>query len=294
MPFVFALSRYSVFFAVEQALFEAVADNGEVIDMHLSVLEFERERIGVSLHRDKIGNIEALLLAEHSRIDINPLASRHDLLVELAEHRRGTEKHTAKPRNRNEELSDSEHCDTDSGACNIDSHAEEEKTFRNMYCIFGITGIAYYTNDKIYQQSRRNDGGDKSINHSATPLKDIEIPEHEYHRDDPCRIDNIRNYRQHFRRLRTDRDAYDAEHEEQYYRHGARYQESEHHRCADKTRLCGVDYLNDKKCNCADYVNDSRYICYFWQNFVFHIYETRSLPHSFESVTGKFYHINAI
>lgn len=187
----FALNRYSVFFAAEQALFEVVADNGEVIDMHLPVLEFERERIGVSLHRDKIGNIEALLLAEHIRIDIYPLASRHDLLIELAEHRRGTEKHTAKTRNRNEELSGGEHCDTNSDACNIDSHTEEEKTFRNMYCIFGITGIAYYTNDKIYQKSHRNDGGDKSINHSATPLKYIEIPEHEYHRDDPCRIDNI-------------------------------------------------------------------------------------------------------
>ena len=58
----FALNRYSVFFAVEQALSEAVADNGKVIDMHLPVLEFERERIGVSLHRDKIGNIKALLL----------------------------------------------------------------------------------------------------------------------------------------------------------------------------------------------------------------------------------------
>lgn len=137
--------------------------------MHLSVLEFERERIGVSLHRDKIGNIEVLLLAEHSRIDIYPLASRHDLLIELAEHRRGTEKHTAKPRNRNEELSDCKHRNTDSGACNIDSHTEEEKTFRNMYCIFGITGIAYYMDDKIYQQSRRNDSGDKSINHSDSP-----------------------------------------------------------------------------------------------------------------------------
>lgn len=39
----FALSRYSVFFAVEQALFEAIADNGKIIYMHLSVLEFERE-----------------------------------------------------------------------------------------------------------------------------------------------------------------------------------------------------------------------------------------------------------
>ena len=90
-----ALNRYSVFFAAEQALSEAVGDNGKVIDMHLPVLEFERERIGVSLHRDKIGNIEALLLAEHSRIDIYPLARRHDLLVELAKHRRGTEKHTS-------------------------------------------------------------------------------------------------------------------------------------------------------------------------------------------------------
>ena len=104
MTFVFALNRYSVFFAAEQALSEVVTDNGKVIDMHLSVLEFERERIGVSLHRDKIGNIEVLLLAEHSRIDIYPLASRHDLLIELAKHRRGTEKHTAKPRNHNEEL----------------------------------------------------------------------------------------------------------------------------------------------------------------------------------------------
>lgn len=60
-----------------------------------------------------------------------------------------------------------------------------------MYCIFDITGIAYYTNDKIYQQSRRNGGGDKSINQSATPLKYIEILEHKYHRDDPCHIDNI-------------------------------------------------------------------------------------------------------
>ena len=60
-----------------------------------------------------------------------------------------------------------------------------------MYCIFDFTEIAHYTDDKIYQKSRRDDGGDKSINHSATPLKDIEIPEHEYHRDDPCRIDNI-------------------------------------------------------------------------------------------------------
>ena len=50
----------------------------------------------------------------------------------------------------------------------------------------------------------------------------------------------------------------------------------------------------DVGCDCADYVNNSRYICYFWQNFVFHIYETKSLPHSFESVTRKFYHINAI
>lgn len=159
--------------------------------MHLSVLEFERERIGVSLHRNKIGNIEALLFAEHGRIDIYPLARRHDLLVELAEHRRGTEKHTAKTRNRNEELSDSEHRNTDGGAGNIDSHTEEEKASRNMYGAFGITGITHYTNDKIYQKSRGDDGGDKSINHSATPLKDIEILEHEYHRDDPCRIDNI-------------------------------------------------------------------------------------------------------
>ena len=83
--------------------------------MHLPVFEFERERIGVSLLRDKIGNIKALLFAEHGRVDIYPLARSHDLLVELAEHRRGTEKHTAKTRNRNEELSDSEHCDTDSG-----------------------------------------------------------------------------------------------------------------------------------------------------------------------------------
>ena len=159
--------------------------------MHLPIFEFERERIGVSLHRDKIRNIKALLLAEHGRIDIYPLARRHDLLVELAEHRRDTEKHTAETRNSNEELSDSEHCDADGGAGNIDSHAEEEKPSWNMYGIFCITGIAHYTDDKIYQQSRRNDSGDKSINHSDSPLKDIEILEHEYHRDDPCRIDNI-------------------------------------------------------------------------------------------------------
>ena len=109
----FALSRYSVFFAVEQALSEAVADNGKVIDMHLPVFEFERERIGVSLHRDKIRNIKALLLAEHGRIDIYPLARSHDLLVELAEHRRGTEKHTAKTRDRNEALAVSERGDGD-------------------------------------------------------------------------------------------------------------------------------------------------------------------------------------
>jgi len=66
----------------------------------------------------------------------------------------------------------------------------------------------------------------------------------------------------------------DTKREKDNYRNGARNEKAEHDGRADRIGLRGIDYLNNKERSCADYVDNRRYVCYFWQNFVFHIPET--------------------
>ena len=137
--------------------------------MHFTVFKLQGERIGIADHSDIVGGVEPLLSAEHRRIDILPVPNGHDLLIEAAEHGGAAEQHTEQAGNRKEESPDGEHGNADPRAENIDDQPQKEEPPRNIHDAVGVFGLAGNTHRKIHKQSRRNNSGDNSIHHYATP-----------------------------------------------------------------------------------------------------------------------------